>query len=537
MIDLSRVRLKPFAHQLKGIEALVNWDDKAVGRIIGGVFFLGDEMGVGKTKQVIDACQVLAERELIKRVVIVAPAAVRGVWFDPELGELSKHLWGNFACVIREYHSQIRKWEWFMTVDGKQYPQQLEWIITNYDFIRNPERLKPLLKYADDDTFLVCDESSAIKNYRAKQTKAVKEIRSRCGRVVELNGTPIANHIGDLYSQAEVMDPRILGCKTYFHFRARYAKMGGWQGKQIIGWHDIDDIQRRMAPYVLRRLKEQCSDLPAKLDSVIIEKPLTPATWKMYKEMRDDMVAWLNEDTVSTASQAIVKAIRLAQITSGFIGGIEAQERIDVDLFEDIPDFMQDGEPEIGAISQELTLHPLITQEVGREKLEAFLDWLDGQLDADPQIKILVWCRFRPEVQRLYEELKKTYPQMALGKIWGGQKRAEREAAIRLLDPRTAVIAPTVVIGTPATGSMGLNLTAAHTVVYMSNDFSLKTRLQSEDRVHRPGQIHAVSYYDMIATGPQGQKTIDHHIFKALRNKEDLADLTTSAWLDILTEV
>jgi ATP-dependent DNA helicase len=83
---------------------------------------------------------------------------------------------------------------------------------------------------------------------------------------------------------------------------------------------------------------------------------------------------------------------------------------------------------------------------------------------------------------------------------------------------------------------MGLNLTAAHTVIYLSNDFSLKTRLQSEDRVHRPGQIYPVSYFDMIATGPQGQKTIDHLVAKSLMNKEAIADLTTSAWISALTE-
>jgi SNF2 family DNA or RNA helicase len=83
---------------------------------------------------------------------------------------------------------------------------------------------------------------------------------------------------------------------------------------------------------------------------------------------------------------------------------------------------------------------------------------------------------------------------------------------------------------------MGLNLTAAHTVMYLSNDYSLKTRLQSEDRVHRPGQTNVVSYYDVVATGPDGQKTIDHHIIKALREKNDIATWTTSAWLAALRE-
>jgi SNF2 family DNA or RNA helicase len=83
---------------------------------------------------------------------------------------------------------------------------------------------------------------------------------------------------------------------------------------------------------------------------------------------------------------------------------------------------------------------------------------------------------------------------------------------------------------------MGLNLTSAYTVVYMSNSYSLKVRLQSEDRVHRPGQVNTVSYYDVIATGPQGQKTVDSVVMKALRDKEQLATWTTSAWVKALQE-
>jgi hypothetical protein len=304
--------------------------------------------------------------------------------------------------------------------------------------------------------------------------------------------------------------------------------MGGWQGRQIVGWHDIDDLQRRMAPYVLRRLKEQCIDLPPKIDPVQITVPLDTPTWKLYKQMKDDMVTWLNEADVSAASQAIVKAMRLAQITSGFIGGVERQE--DLLEFEDKPDFVEGNHntvPSLPAVSA--------TTEIGREKLDAFLNWLQERLEEDPQFKVLVWGRFRPEVHRLYAELEK-FPEVQKGLIIGGQKKTDREYALRLLDPRTTPEKSVVVVGTPSTGSMGLNLTAANTVVYLSNDFSLKTRLQSEDRVHRPGQVRPVSYFDIVATGPNGQKTIDHTVVKALITKEELANFTTSAWLQALEE-
>jgi len=541
MLDLSRARLTPYAHQLVGVEKIVD----------NRFFLLADEMGAGKTKQTIDAAQVLAEMDLVDRVLIVAPAAVRSVWFDPELGELAKHLWAKMPCTITEYHAQTISWDWFRKFEGQEYKAKIHWIITNYDFIRSGgkigfPRLKELLKYCTKKTLLVLDESSAVKNYRAKQTQACEELRDRCGRILLLNGTPIANNPGDLYSQAHLMDPSVLKCKNYFVFRARYARMGGYQGRQIVGWHDIEDLQAKMAPFVLRRLKKDCLDLPEKISSVPIVVTLTPTTWKIYKEMKEDMVVWLTQNTVVAVSQAIVKVIRLAQITSGFVGGVEHEEDLLGEAAEQAqlarPDFIETTDGPHTLFKDPELSGPNVTalnilQEIGREKLDAFFERLDSLLEEDPNIKLLVWSRFRPEVARLFKELGERYPLIERGLIWGRSKdKNERTNALRLLDPRTAPKGPAVVIGTPATGSMGLNLTAAHTVIYMSNDFSLKTRLQSEDRVHRPGQLCPVSYFDMIAQGPKGQKTIDHATVKALQAKSDLADMTTSAWLDILLE-
>lgn len=501
-MDLSRCRLQPFKHQILGIEKLIEKP----------TFALFDEMGAGKTLQVIVAAQILFEKKIIDRVIVVAPASVRSVWFDENFGELAKHLWEGLPACVLEMHAKPRVWG-----DLNKDHRRLFWFITNYEFVRSKERLPEIMPFCTPKTLLVLDESSAVKSYKAQQTVACLRLRKSCGRVIILNGTPIANNPGDLYSQANILDPSILGCKNWFHFRARYGIMGGWMQKQIVSWRDIEDLQQRLAPYVLRRLKVDCLDLPEKMDSVVMTVPLTTKTWNAYKAMRDEMVAWLSDSTVSSASQAIVKVIRLAQITSGFLGGIEEQTFEDDDIF-----------------SAKRVAAPI--QDIGREKLDLFFSWLNDQLEVDPNLKLLVWSRFRPEVMRLYSELGTKYAKIQRGLIWGGQKREERDLALQLLDPRNTPQAPVVVVGTPASGSMGLNLTAAHTVVYLSNDFSLKTRLQSEDRVHRPGQLSPVSYFDIIATGPDGQKTVDHTVVKSLKSKLELATLTTSAWIQALTE-
>ena len=85
-------------------------------------------------------------------------------------------------------------------------------------------------------------------------------------------------------------------------------------------------------------------------------------------------------------------------------------------------------------------------------------------------------------------------------------------------------------------GSLGLNLSGSHTVIRMSRGHSLYKLLQGDDRVHRPGQTEAVSYTDQTAVGPRGQRTVDYNVLVALAKKEDLANLTTSAWVRLVSE-
>ncbi len=556
LYKLERCVLRPYDHQVVGVDRIFTHP----------VFALFDEMGAGKTLQTIVAAILLYYMGVIDRVVIVAPAAVRSVWFDPELGELRKHLWPGMDVSVEQYHAGKRR-TWSM---GSPTGRSLKFIITNYEFIRAEKRLDPLLERVNQSTLLVCDESSAIKNHKAEQTKAIVQLRRHCGRVLLLNGTPIANNPLDMYAQGLVMDPRILDCKSYFHFRSKYAVMGGFNQRQVIAWQNLPDMQARFAPYVLRRLKTDCLDLPPKLDPVSLSVPFNDDTWRKYRDMRDEMVTWLTHDKISVASQAVVKGMRLAQLAAGFLGGIQQVEASLAAMMVNPEDEMLDERPSFiphvtrGTSQFELPHVPvnpspneknaivyLPPEEVGREKLDFYLDWVGQRLEDDPNLKLLTWCRFRPELARVVDELTKRFPQVHVGAIWGGQtedryrnvagervliKEGERGRSLRLLDPRTTPRGPVVVVGTPSTGSMGLNLTAANVVMYMSNDFSLKTRLQSEDRVHRPGQTRGVSYFDLVATGPAGQKTIDHLIIKALRDKEDIASWTTQAWRTRLME-
>lgn len=546
---ILQMRVKPYDHQLVGIRRLVDRN----------IFALFDEPGAGKTKQVIDPAQILFFNNTIDKVIVVCPASVRTVWTDSELGELKKHLWLDTPVTVTEYHNKLRRWR----QGPDNAPRRLNFIVTNYDFIRNPDRgssrrryipsdkLQRLLKYADSRTLLVLDESSAVKSYKANQTKACRELRRRCGRVVLLNGTPIENSPGDLFSQSFMMDPNILGCPTWLHFRSRYAVVKGhFKGfDQIIGWQNLEDLRERLRPYVLRRLKKDCLDLPPKLPVVPITVALNEITWRYYKQMRDELVAWLSDAEVSIGAQAGVKVMRLAQLCSGFIGGVVELDNDEVQVESKLA---TDGRPAWLPFEREETVtridkDPLVNiaaselrdiqgiAQIGREKMDALIDWLEDRRAIEPNVKVIVWCRFRVELYRLKAELERL-GKFHVAAIHGAQKREEREKALRLLHPVTAPKdEPVVVLGTLGTGARGLNLTASHTVVYASNDFRYGTYVQSEERVHRPGQTEPVEYFDIIATGPQGQRTVDHILLDARERKENLARWTTAAWITELT--
>ena len=324
-----------------------------------------------------------------------------------------------------------------------------------------------------------------------------------------MTGTPIAHSPLDLLSQSNLLHPSILSDKpgdytNIIQFRSRYCDMGGWQGKQIIRFRNLEDLQARLKPYTLRRLKKDCLDLPPKLDPVPLTVTLTPATWALYKQMREHALVELGGE-VSVAAQAVVKLIRLAQICSGFLGGIDGAK----------------------------------IKETGTEKIAFMVDWVMARVADDPNFKVVIWAQFTKDIERLFNEflVRQTnsdkHP-LRVGVLWGRSSPQERQHALRLLHPQTAPEGPVVMLGTPQTGSMGITLAAASNVVYLNNAYSLNVRQQSEDRAHRPGQTRAVSYFDVLAEGPKGQRTIDHIVLKALREKRELADWTASAWLEAL---
>lgn len=491
--DWTRCKKNPYEHQKIGVESLVKRAN----------FGILDEMGAGKTAQVIWAADFAYERKDIDTVLIICPAQVKDVWIHPQYSQIIEHSF--IRGIIHEFTSA-----------SKELPDKnkgILWVVVSVELLRRLSAVQSLKKFLIDRRYwAIVDESSTISNWKADQTRGVMEVGKKAAKRSILNGTPYGNSLVNLYSQFAFLDYKILGFKNFYAFRNRHAQMGGYMKKQVVAYHFVEELQDKIKPFVLRRLKKDCLDLPPKIRAPLREIKLNPKSWTIYCSMRDECVAYLERfSEVSIVTTAPVKTLRLAQICSGFLGGIE------------------DEESEEGLKK---------TSEIGSELTDHFLDYYGFRIENDENYRLIVWCRFRPEISRLEERVRSRFPQVQLQVLRGGLSKVKAEEAKSFFNPDAPdPKGPALLIAQPQAGRFGLNFTKCSNADYISNGHSHLTRVQSEDRIDRPGQSFKTLIQDYVVVGPNRERTISGMILKALRANEDMASWVCSKWVSELKQV
>ena len=144
--------------------------------------------------------------------------------------------------------------------------------------------------------------------------------------------------------------------------------------------------------------------------------------------------------------------------------------------------------------------------------------------------KVIIWARFRKDIQDIVKALQKQYGEGSAGAYYGSTEPKVRELLIDRFQSSSE--ACRFFVGNPQTAGFGLTLTAASNVIYYSNDFNLENRVQSEDRCHRIGQKNKVTYIDLMT-----RNSIDQYIVKKLQSKIKIASKTLGEelkeWLEI----
>lgn len=488
-----------YAHQREAIDFLVKRN--------GALLTL--DMGLGKTRCALVAAQQLFAAKKIDRVVVLCPAAVRISWAE-EIDKLNADQYGAYS--LGRY--DVKKQEFFFQSHEARNVE--EWgkhavpvTLVSYALLPQARHVTALRKWcAEGKTLLVCDESSFLKSRTAKQTKGSAVIARASKYCWLLTGTPIANSPLDLYGQALVMsngDGPLKGFSNFYHFRARYAQlvtqyMGKKSFQTVVGYQYLDELTERFRPYVLRRTKSECLDLPPKTFEVR-EVALSEATWRTYQELKRDALLNLGNGNIRPEPNAAVRITRLAQLTSGYAGQV---------ISGDDPECMENQ---------------------GRDVSSEKLDWvvnevLSGEL-SDEQA-IVIWTRWRRESIRLQEMFA---TKIEVYRIFGGQQDKHRSFDVQAFQTSAK---RRVMIAQVHAGGFGITLHAASTAIYLSNSFSHVDRVQSSDRIHRIGQHHPCLYLDVLACGPKSQPSIDHYILKALNEKKNISEITCDAWREVL---
>ena len=459
-----RVKAKLFAHQKDAYDFALDAFEK------GKAVALLADMGTGKSMMTIAITGTLEADKGVKKMLVVCPKSIVGVWED----EFRKFADYRYALTVLD-GTMEKKRSAFNYMQGAA----LQIIVVNYESCWRLE--SEITKWKPD--LIVCDESSKIKTPSASQSKALHRLGRQSKYNIILTGTPITGSPLDIFSQYKFLDDSIFGTSFYL-FRNRYAILGGYQNRMIVGYRHLDELVEKVHSIAFRIKIEDAVDLPPFIDKTQIV-PLEPPAQSIYRMIEKDCYAELAGGEV-TARNVLTQLLRLAQCTGGFIRN----------------DSMGTAE------------------QVSSAKLEALEDIIETCLSEEK--KVVVFARFVPEIEAIAAMLKKK--KIGYAQIYGAT--TDRADQVKKFQEDAEV---KVFIGQLQTTGMGLTLTAANVAVFYSLDFSYANYEQSRARIHRIGQKQKCLYIHLVGKG-----TVDEKILNALKHKGDIAKIMVDDWRSLL---
>lgn len=431
------------------------------------------EQGCGKTAVAIAAAGYRFKRCEVNRVLVVAPASVVPVW--PK--ELALH--ADFPHEVKALEGSTAKRAEILRA-WRPDPNRLQVAVINYEATWRME--EALIAWQPD--MIICDESQRIKTPGARQSKAMARLGTIARYRMILTGTPVSQGPLDFYSQYRFLDRNIFGT-SYYAFRARYALMGGYENRQVIGYQNLDDLVQKAHNIAFRCRKADCLDLPEQIDQVLF-CDLEREAQRIYDQLVKESVAELSSEEVVAAPNVLSRLLRLSQVTGGFL---KVDEK---------------------------------TTQVSKAKMALLEETLDDLLEAGK--KVVVFARFVPEIEAITKMLDKK--KVAHGLIYGATPMDARGDMVEAFqtDPDVKIFVAQI-----QTAGLGITLHAADTAIFYSLDYSFANYDQCRARIHRIGQKNNCTYIHLVA-----RNTVDEKVLSALAEKKSLADQVVDNWRELL---
>ncbi|MCA9178779.1 MAG: SNF2 helicase associated domain-containing protein [Planctomycetales bacterium] len=415
---------------------------------------LADDMGLGKTVQVL----AMLQAERARRPKKDEPRA-------PSLIVVPRSLLFNWINEAERFAPQLKVLEYFGTQRADLHDELDDYdvIVTTYGVVRRDIELLMEMQFH----YVVLDEAQAIKNNQSQAAKACRLLHAR--HRLALTGTPVENHLGELWSLFEFLNPGLLGRNESFMKLARRAK-----GETSA----LNAIADGIAPFVLRRTKtEVLTELPAKTEQTL-HCEMHPKQRKLYDELRDYYRTVLSG---KVADQGLNRSK---------IHVLEALLRL-----------------------RQCACHPLLLDESSKApsaKLDVLMDQIASVVEDGH--KALVFSQFTKLLAIVRREL--DHRQLRHEYLDGRTRKREDRVKAFQEDPDC----PLFLISLKA-GGHGLNLTAADYVFILDPWWNPAVEAQAIDRAHRIGQDKPVFAYRLIC-----KDTVEDKILALQQDKRQLAD-------------
>lgn len=425
----------------------------------GGVrgAMLAMAMGTGKSRVAIE----LADELPGTLALILCPLRVVEVWeqqfarFSP--GWICIGL-DNRAGGVADKTVKARQWlNW-----AQEHHKKLVLVI-NYESARQD----PFASWALGKVWplVIADEVHRAKEPGGRTSRFLGRLGLVARRKLGLTGTPFPHSPLDIWAQYRFLDPTVFD-STFGSFKIKHTVSGGYMGKQVVAYRDLDQLHENFKRIAFR-VDDSVLDLPPELDQVL-SADMAPEGTRIYREMEEEFCAWLGTGELVTAANAMVKLLRLQQITGGYLP-VEGQESVRID----------------------------------NAKENLLVDFLS---DLDPLEPCVIFARFSSDLKSIRRA------SLRAGRLSAELSGERDERRSWTKDGRMADLAVQI-----QAGGTGVDFSRAHIGVYYSFGFSLADYVQSRARIRRPPQDRPCVFYHL-----QIRNSIDQYILRAIERRSDL---------------
>lgn len=471
---------KPYKHQMEGVIYGLEHES----------FLLGDDQGLGKTKEIIDIAMCRKQTDGLKHCLIIC--GING----------NKYNWADEVKIHSREDSWIlgtrfTKRPPIKMIEGStkdkmedlnNIPHQFFWI-TNIETLRGgsfkeKQGKRTVIRFPIAEKIqelcdrgiigmIAFDEAHKAKNPDSQQGKALLSIDCK-GPKIPMSGTFVLNNPLDLY-----LPLKWSGFEThsFYAYKQHYCTMGGFGGKEIVGYKNLDELRSMVSKVMLRRVKGDVLDLPPKVHTIEWVDAY-PEQKSLYKDVRDQVRD--NIDKVKVHPDPLSEMLRLRQVT---------------------------GYPGI--------LSSTVTKSAKMDRME---ELVEDEVSVGG--KAIIFSNWSEMTNVIRHKLKKYNPAYITGEVGSVQRMEEKDRFQN--DPNCKVM-----IGTIGALGTGFTLTAAQLVIFVDEPWNRGIKDQAEDRAHRIGTRGTVRIVTILT-----RDTVDEGVYNLVQKKGKMADLLVDGKVD-----